>query len=190
MPQISSALELLSPGETALVVFTDGQHLTDNQNGTGSTGWWIIDPERTVHRVIIYRRASNDHSDNDLFIARHGGIGERRADGRYSVELLDLSLAGQTTANWREFADTHQSPVRYISKPAKHLFSKLKSSITVERSGKQPFTRFTASCPLCSFFHAVDALGINKGAEAEFYAKDKVLSHFKDSHKEVIDFDA
>jgi hypothetical protein len=117
MPQFESAIELLNPGETALVVFTKGQHLTDNQNGKGSTGWWKIDSQRKVDRVIIYRRASDDKADNDLFIGKHDGIEGPREDGRYNVLLLDFKLAGHTAANWREFADTYSKEFRYISRP-------------------------------------------------------------------------
>jgi len=34
MKQFLSAYELLEPGEKALVVFTDGHHLTDNKQGS------------------------------------------------------------------------------------------------------------------------------------------------------------
>ena len=118
MPQFASATELLSPGETALVIVTDGKNLTDNHDGTGSTGWWVIDPQRKVDRVIIYRRASADETDNDLFTATHDGVDGPREDGRYLIRLLGLTLAGHSDSNWRDFAATRQNPIRYVSKPS------------------------------------------------------------------------
>lgn len=50
------AHDFVRPSETAIAVFTDGIHLTINPDGTGSTGWWIMDPERDIDHVIIYRR--------------------------------------------------------------------------------------------------------------------------------------
>ena len=117
MPQFASAIELLGAGETALVIFTMGQNLTDNHDGTGSTGWWVINPQRKVNRVIIYRRAGDDTTNNDLFIARYDGVEGPREDGRYLVRLLDFTLAGHTASNWRKFADTHSKALRYISRP-------------------------------------------------------------------------
>ena len=117
MPQFASAIELLAPGETALVIFTVGHHLTDNHDGTGSTGWWVINPHRKVNRIIIYRRASDDLADNDLFIGRHDGVEGPREDGRYLVRLLDFKLAGHTASNWRKFADTYSKSLRYVSRP-------------------------------------------------------------------------
>lgn len=117
MPEFASAIELLKPVDTALVVFTKGQYLTDNHDGTGSTGWWKIDPQHRLDYVIVYRRASGDQDDNDLFIARHDGVEGPREDGRYLVRLLDLTMVGYTTANWRAFADTYAKEFRYISRP-------------------------------------------------------------------------
>jgi hypothetical protein len=123
MPQFTSAIELLAPGETALVVFTDGTGLTDNHDGTGSTGWWTINPKRKVDVVIVYRRATKDQTDNDVFIGHHDGIDGPLEDcpypgHRYLVRLRNFKLAGHTHANWRQFADTFMRPVRYVSRPA------------------------------------------------------------------------
>src|SRR5882672_9732217 len=98
MPVFASAIALLSPGETALVIFTKGDHLTNNHDGTGSTGWWKIDPKHRVDRIIIYRRASKDQADNDLFIGRPNGVEGPNEGRRYLVLLLDFTPAGKTTS--------------------------------------------------------------------------------------------
>ena len=66
MQELSSAYELLQPNEKALVIYTDGRHLTDNGNGTGSTGWWKINHKRKINRVIVYHRKSQDQTDNSF----------------------------------------------------------------------------------------------------------------------------
>ena len=124
MPEYTSATELLAPGETALVLFTDGTGLTDNHDGTGSSGWWPLNLRRidSVDLVIICRRASIDQTDNDVFVGKLDGVDGPVTDcsypgRRYLVRLRDFKLAGHTPANWREFASTFMRPVRYVSRP-------------------------------------------------------------------------
>src|ERR1043166_3860444 len=117
MPTCDTAQELLQPGETGLFVFTDGSHFTFNPDGSGSTGFWVIDPTRHVDRVVVVReQLRGDQRFIELFTARHDGvIGPE--DGRYTVRLLDVQLAGSTDHTWKEFAHAGQNPVRYISRP-------------------------------------------------------------------------
>lgn len=122
MRQFPLAIELLAPGESALVLRTDGRGLTDNHNGTGSTGWWRIGPKRSFDTVIIFRQASKDGADNDVFIGKRDRVeGPIKNTGyrgvRYLVHLHDFKHAGQTFSNWRTFADTHQNPTRFITRP-------------------------------------------------------------------------
>ena len=121
MPEFASAMELLAPGESALVIFTRGRWLTDNHNGTASTGWWKIDPQHLVDRVIICLRASKDPTDNELFVGKYDGVegpsDEGPSSNRYLVRVIDFQRIGETRANWREFANTYMRPTRYIKKP-------------------------------------------------------------------------
>jgi hypothetical protein len=121
MQNITSATELLNSGQTALVIFTKGKGLTENHNGTGSSGWWYIDTTRKVDLVIIYRRGKRGPTDNEVFSGKHDGVdGPFIRPGlkkpRYVVNLRDFKLVAQTTANWRIFAQAHQGPIRYLSK--------------------------------------------------------------------------
>jgi putative restriction endonuclease len=117
MPKFESATELLNPGETALVVFTKGRHLTDKRDGTGSTGWWKINPQHKVDSVIVYRRMSDDQTDNDLYVGKPDSIEGPREDGRYLVRLQNFKFAGRAIVNWRKFAATHTQALRYVSRP-------------------------------------------------------------------------
>ena len=114
MEEFSSAYGLLGPNEKALVIYTDGRHLAENGDGTGSTGWWRINKKRKVDRVIIYHRKSKDQTDNDLFTGSFDKVEGPNEDGRFTLHLVDYKLAGKTSADWRSFADTFSKEIRYI----------------------------------------------------------------------------
>ena len=117
MRMFDSANELLQPGETGLFVHTDGRHLTLNADGSGSTGRWVINPSRRVDRVVVVREAQRGgRRFMELFVARHDGV-IGPVDGRYTVRLLDVRLAGSTVRSWKELAAAGQNPVRYIARP-------------------------------------------------------------------------
>jgi hypothetical protein len=42
MPHFNSAFEVLSPGESGILIYTDGLNLTINGDGTGESGWSCI----------------------------------------------------------------------------------------------------------------------------------------------------
>lgn len=113
MIKYSSADQLLRPGEVGLFIFTDGANLTINQDGSGSTGDWVVDPRRRVDWVVIYKRASNNPSRNELLLARSGDLEGPRAE-RYLINLRDIKSVGYTDVNWHEFASAGNNPIRYI----------------------------------------------------------------------------
>ena len=118
MPAFDTAQELLQPGETGLFVLTDGRHFTINPDGSGSTGFWVINPTRQVDRVIVFRQELRDGQRFvELFTARYDGV-VGPEDGRYTVRLLDVQVAGSTARSWQEFADAGQNPVRYVTRHA------------------------------------------------------------------------
>lgn len=107
------ARNLLKPDETAIVIFTKGKHFHINPDGTGTTGYWKINPKRKVQRVIIYKRESKT-SDNEVYIAEHAGVGTPNKEGRYTILLRKLKHVGVTRKNWRDFAEGARSPIRYL----------------------------------------------------------------------------
>ena len=116
MPHFTHVSELLQSGETALCIFTRGLHLQVGRDGHGTTGHWVVDPNRTFDRVIIYHRQSEDAQDNDLFRARCGGYVGPDEVGRYTITLTDIEPLGTTTSAWAAFADAGQNPIRYFTK--------------------------------------------------------------------------
>ncbi len=113
------AIDFLIPGETAIVVFTDGLNLTIQPDGTGTSGNWIINPHRQADKIIIYRRdTKNTQIINEILIERHNGVSGPTPDDnrRYIVAFIDLKSHGTTNTNWREFAETGSAPVRYLTK--------------------------------------------------------------------------
>lgn len=108
------ARDLIKPGENVLVILTHGIHfiLNDDEN-TGSTGEWKIDPNRLVNRVIIYLRNDEKHT-NTLYIANHAGVESAETEGRYKIKLTHIQYIGTTSANWFEFAEAGSYPVRYL----------------------------------------------------------------------------
>ena len=111
------ARELLSPGETAIVIFTDGSNFHQAANGSGSTGYWVLDPARKYDKVIIYVRNATTQS-NDVYVAEKVNVNGPINNGRYELVLQHIHLTGTTDANWREFAELAngaQNPIRYLT---------------------------------------------------------------------------
>jgi hypothetical protein len=117
MKMFEHARELLRPGETGLFVFTDGRHFVINQDGSGSTGLWVIDPSRRVDRIVVFRQVHRDGLQIvELFSALPDGVSGPDQDRRYTLKLLELQMVGSTNQGWRDFADAGQNPVRYVSR--------------------------------------------------------------------------
>lgn len=115
---INKASSLLGPGETAIVIFTEGGHLQLQRDGLGSTGNWKISARRAVDRVIIYRRdPAGTSRDNDAFIAFHAGLEGPDENGRYIVRMQGVQYSGRTPHNWHYFADAGTNPIRYLTGP-------------------------------------------------------------------------
>ena len=115
MTKYETADQLLRPGEVGLFIYTEGGDLTINEDDSGSTGNWHVDPLRRVDYVIIYKRNPEDRSSNDLLLARCGDL-EGPIDERYHINLRDIKLIGYTDINWAEFALTQSNPIRYIDR--------------------------------------------------------------------------
>jgi hypothetical protein len=84
----------------------------------GSTGNWVLNPNRKVDRVIIYKRDTNGNQ-HEIYAGIPVEIVESEEAGRRQVKLADLKLLGTTSNNWNEFAETKHgavNPIKYISK--------------------------------------------------------------------------
>jgi hypothetical protein len=112
------ATDFLKPGETAIVVFTDGLNLTIEQDGTGTSGNWIMNPSRRPDRIIIYHRHTADKRvANEILIGQYSGITGPVPDDhrRYIMTFTNLKNHGTTEMNWSKFAETGSAPVRYLN---------------------------------------------------------------------------
>jgi hypothetical protein len=107
------AHDYLKQGETALVIFTHGPNFRLGADASGESGEWVINPRRSVDRVIIYRR-ERDAERSEIYLASYAGTHPSRYPGRYVVDLAHVQYAGTTECNWYEFAGDGQNPLRYV----------------------------------------------------------------------------
>jgi Domain of unknown function (DUF3883) len=106
--------ELLQSGETGLFICTDGLNLVVHPDGTGSSGWWVLNPKRRFDRVFIFKRTSGQSDGAEILAAQcidYEGPDERR----YTLRLINIRHAGTTPRNWREFTGGTQNPIRYLA---------------------------------------------------------------------------
>jgi hypothetical protein len=121
MVEYSNAEQVLRPGEVGLFIFTEGLHLTLRPDGTGTTGYWRIDPRRRVEWVVIYKRPLGSDVGGELLLARPGDFEGPTSEDRYLINLRQVVATGVTRANWRDFAAAGANPIRYIERPLPHL---------------------------------------------------------------------
>lgn len=105
------ARDVVRRGDTAIAVFTDRIHLAIKTDGTGTTGWWMIHPERDIDRVIMYHRAPGMQR-NDMDLAAYNGAERRTSDGRPTIRFRGVHRVGTTEYTWAECVDGGQNPVR------------------------------------------------------------------------------
>jgi hypothetical protein len=110
---ITNASELLQVGQSALVLFTDGNQLVLQPDGTGSTGNWRLDDDFECDKVIIYWRTdtANKVHLGDFIATRSSPERNRRV-----VVFRNMSLLGVTDSNWFQFANGSQLPNQVIEK--------------------------------------------------------------------------
>ena len=105
MPNIDKAVHLLQPGETAVAVFTDGTYLHINADGSGTSGKWKMDAERTASRVIIYKKNGRGRNrTNEIYLARFHGSKSSDEEGRRTILFSGATLAGVTEEKWTVFS--------------------------------------------------------------------------------------
>ena len=119
MLTVTSAQELVGPGETALCLFTDGRYFVDD-GSRGSSGFWFLDPKKPFDTVIIFRwKRQGGVRHVELFTALPDAIEgpETEGDlrGRYNVRLRELKLTGNTVVSWEHFVGSDDHPVAYVS---------------------------------------------------------------------------
>lgn len=104
------ATSLLKRGENALVIFTYGKYFYRDQDGSGSTGNWVIDENRKCDQVIIYNRTARG---NEVYIARRTTVTPSKQAGRFVINLDNIQYFGCTYFNWLQFSGS-RNPIRYF----------------------------------------------------------------------------
>lgn len=105
------ATSLLKRGENAIVIFTYGKYFRKKQDGSGSTGNWVIDENRKCNKVVIYNRTQRG---NEVYIAKRTAVTPSKEAGRFVIKLNNIEYYGCTYFNWPQFAGS-RNPVRYFT---------------------------------------------------------------------------
>jgi hypothetical protein len=128
--KITSARELLEPGQSAIVFFTHGQSFSIDPSGEGETGEWMLSPAlvNKVDRVIVYLR-DEAHRVNRIYMGDFvtpffgggfsvgGGVFVFGARLPFSPLLHSLSHMTElvtTQVHWLDFGNGSKSPVNYV----------------------------------------------------------------------------
>jgi len=102
-----------------IAIFTnfDGLEYSDlrrknlSLNTEGYTGNWVIAKNRDIEKIILYVR---EKGINKIYLANYN-YRENIEGRRYRVYFKNLKFIENTTANWKNFANT-QSHIRYVDK--------------------------------------------------------------------------
>ena len=104
------------PGETAVAIFTRGGRFKLKQDGSGSTGNWVISQRRKTDKVIIYKQ-DPEQGQHEIYVGLPVEIIDSDEEGRREVRMKNIELVGTTSNNWNEFTGTKAgavNPVKYI----------------------------------------------------------------------------
>lgn len=111
---IDSVFNVLSAGDTAIVIFTRNRQLHILPDGTGFTGSWVLNPARVYSRVVIYNRDDAHDAGGDVSVAEHVDTRAAEEEGRFTVRFRNAERRGRTERDWKDFANTGQNPIRYV----------------------------------------------------------------------------
>lgn len=112
------AQDVIKHGETAVAIFTRGGRFSLKQDGSGSTGNWVISQNRKTDKVIVYKQDSK-RGQNEIYVGVPVEIIDSEEKGRREVRMADIQLVGTTSNNWNEFTETKPgavNPIKYIKR--------------------------------------------------------------------------
>ncbi|MCX6079471.1 MAG: hypothetical protein NTW32_08050 [Chloroflexi bacterium] len=115
MSKFKQASEVIQPNQSAIIVFSHGEHFSYDVGGRGSIGKWVLDPEtvKEIDKVIIYLRRDYENV-NRIFLGNFSGIRPSNIPNRYVIRFLALKEVGTAEASWPNFASAGQDPVSYV----------------------------------------------------------------------------
>ena len=112
MKNLSTAKDVLTTGQKAVVVFTHGEKLGFDDGGYGGTGNWKTNLIRLeqVEKVIIYLREKGQ-SGGRIFVGNYVSCQPSPQPDRYIIYFSHLKEVGSTTSTWPDFGSSDQNPV-------------------------------------------------------------------------------
>lgn len=121
MKKFYSVQDLLTVGETALCLFTDGQPLNINDDKKGEVVSYDFDPKLSFQRIIIYQLANQlGLNVARLFSALPDNIVEAKSDinskEKYLIKYEQLQEVGITEVPWDYFIGSSKQPIAYVTK--------------------------------------------------------------------------
>ncbi len=115
MKEILTARQLLSTEQSAIVVFTRGNHFKIKPDGSGSTGNWVINSKHETENVIIYRRKADT---NEIYMADFAGLIHSTEPNKKVILLRNICCVGMTSSNWFKFCRGSRRSVQFITHSA------------------------------------------------------------------------
>ena len=109
--------EVINRSQSAIAVFTRGMHLEIRSNNTGYSGNWVVDPDKEIDKIVLYKRDENVTPPvNEIMMADYvWGEGPLEGGRRYRIHFKNLEKIGVTDCNWKEFTDGGANPVQYFN---------------------------------------------------------------------------
>jgi hypothetical protein len=113
--KITTARELLEPGQSAIVFFTHGQSFNIDSNGEGETGEWMLSPAlvNKVDKVIVYLR-DEERKVNHIFMGNFHSLRRGARSRRFFIRFADMKELGTTQVHWLDFGNGTKAPVNYV----------------------------------------------------------------------------
>ena len=97
-----NAHELVNVGESALVVYDNGE--LDLDDGSGLTGPLTVNIHLEVDKLIIYRRHEEDDENGLVYVADFVRFEEAEAADGFRARFADVARLGEAEASWFSFS--------------------------------------------------------------------------------------
>lgn len=120
MHEFNNVKEIVPTNKSTVVVFTRGDFLKLNKDGTGESGNWVVSAKKlaSIKKVVIYYREvitpAIANFINHIYIADYSGKHPSGIPRRWILELTNVQEIGETDSNWMDFANGSQNPVAFI----------------------------------------------------------------------------
>jgi hypothetical protein len=103
MQLISTYLDVLSDGESALALYTDGRHLKIKPSGLSESGFWKIARTEELRKVVVYRKVEGNAK---IYVGEFAGLRKipSREDTKVIVTFTNAKLVGRTDKKWTDFS--------------------------------------------------------------------------------------